>query len=87
MWMVERHLKFMKGLVIQRSRVEGSMMEGYMVFLNMLYVIVYLPNLVSKLNLRHICDPYSNNNFEGEYLEGKGRSSKVKGNYYLVDIN
>ena len=27
MSMVERHLKFMKGLVIQRAHVEGSMME------------------------------------------------------------
>ena len=25
-WMVERHLKFMKGLVRQRERVEGYMM-------------------------------------------------------------
>ena len=31
MWMVERHLKFMKGLVRQRARVEGSFMEGYMI--------------------------------------------------------
>ena len=28
MWMVERHLKFMKGLVRQQEHVEGSMMEG-----------------------------------------------------------
>ena len=39
MWMVERHLKFMKGLVRQQAHVEGSMMEGYMVYQNMLYVI------------------------------------------------
>ena len=32
MWMVERHLKFMKGLVQQRTRLEGSMVEGYMVY-------------------------------------------------------
>ena len=31
MWMVERHLKFMKGWVSQRARGEVSMMEGYMV--------------------------------------------------------
>ena len=87
MWMVGRHLKFMKGLVRQRARDEGSMMEGYMVYQNMLYVSEYIPNLASKLNLHCICDPNSNNNFEGEYLKGKGRSRKVKGNYYIVDVN
>ena len=38
MWMVKRHLKFMKGLVRQRAHAEGSMMEGYMAYQNMLYV-------------------------------------------------
>ena len=71
----------MKGLVRQQAHDEGYMMEGYMVYQNMLYVSEYLPNLVSKLNLCRICDPDSNNNFEGEYLKGKGRSRKVKGNY------
>ena len=81
MWMVERHLKFMKGLVRQRARANGYMMEGYMVCQNMLYASEYIPNLASKLNLHRICDPDSNNNFEGEYLKGKGRSKKVEGNY------
>ena len=45
MWMVERHLKFMKGLVRKRACVEGYLMEGYMVYENMLYIIEYLPNL------------------------------------------
>ena len=71
MWMVERHLKFMKGLVRQRARVEGSMIEGYMVYQNMLYISEYIPNLASKLNLRCIYDPDSNINFEGEQLKGK----------------
>ena len=79
--MVERNLKFMKGLVRQREHDEGSMMEGYMVYQNMLYVNEYLPKLASKLNLCRICDLESNNYFEGEYLKGKGRSRKVKGNY------
>ena len=57
------------------------MMEGYTVHQNMLYVSEYLPNLVSNLNLRHICDPDSNHKFEGEQLKGKGRLRKVKGNY------
>ena len=57
-----------------------------MVYQNMLYISEYLPNLASNLNLHRICDPNSNNNFEGEHLKGKGRSRKVKGNYYLVDV-
>ena len=77
----------MKGLVIKRACAEGYMMEGYMVYQNMLYVSEYLPNLGSKINLRHICDPDSNNNFEGEYLKGKGRLRKVKSNYQLVGVN
>ena len=81
MWMVERNLKFMKGFVIQRGCAEGSMVEGYMVYQNMLYISEYLPKFMSKLNLCRICDLDSNNNFEGEYLKGKGRSRKVKGNY------
>ena len=71
----------MKGLVRQWARVEGFMMEGYTVYQNMLYISEYLHNLASKLNLCLICDPNSNNKFEGEHLKGKGRSRKVKGNY------
>ena len=78
MWMVEMHLKFLKGLVRQRARLEGSMMEGYMVYQNMMYSSKYLLKLASKVNLGHIYDPDSNNNFEGEYLKGKNRSRKVK---------
>ena len=84
--MVERCLKFMKVLVRQQAHAEGSMMEGYMVYQNMLYVSEYLPILASKLNLGRICDPDSNNKFEGEQLKGKGISRKVKGNYYLVYV-
>ena len=50
-------------------------------FQNMLYVSEYLPILASKLNLRCICDPDSNNKFEGEQLKGEGRLRKLKGNY------
>ena len=32
MWMVERHFKFMKGLVQQRAHPKGSKVEGYMVY-------------------------------------------------------
>ena len=71
----------MKGLVRKRARVEGSMMEGYMVYQNMMYISEYIHKLASNLNLGRICDPHSNNNFEGEYLKGNGKSRKVKGNY------
>ena len=81
MWMVERHLKFMKGLVRQLAHLEGSMMEGYTVYQNMLYVSEYLPILASKLNLCRICDLESNNKLEGEQLKGKGILRKLKGNY------
>ena len=87
MWMVEMHLKFLKGLVRQRARLEGSMMEGYMVYQNMMYIIEYLLILASKLNFGRICDLESNNNFKGEYLFWKCRPRKVKVNYYLVENN
>ena len=32
MWMVERNLKFLKVLVQQKECLEGSMIEGYMVY-------------------------------------------------------
>ena len=48
----------------QQEHAEGSMMEGYMVYQTMLYVSEYVSNLASNINLRHICDPDSNNNFE-----------------------
>ena len=79
--MVERNLKFMKGLVRQLAHPEGYMMEGYTVYQNMLCVSEYLPSLASKLNLRRICDPNSNYKFEGEKLKGKGILRKLKGNY------
>ena len=58
-----------------------------MVYQNIMYISDYLPKLASKLNLHCICDLDSNKYFEGEYLKGKGRLRKVKGNYYLVDVN
>ena len=65
-WMVERNLKFLKGLVRQQAHLEGYIMEGYMVYENMMYISEYIPKLASKINLARICDPHSNNNFEGE---------------------
>jgi len=83
MWMVERHLKFMKALVRQRARPKGSMVEGYMVFQTMVYIAEYLPGLAFiKIDLdRHGGDPKSIKKLEGEYLMGNGRSRKLKGSY------
>ena len=80
--MVERHLNFLKALVRQRARPEGFMVEGYIVFRAMVYIIEYLPGLeFIKMELdRRIGDPNSTKKF-GEYLMGKGRSRKVKVNY------
>ena len=46
MRMVERHLKFLKGLVREQAHREGSIMEGYMVYQNMMNISEYLPKLV-----------------------------------------
>jgi hypothetical protein len=43
--MVERHLESLKYLVRQRVLHEGSVMEGYMVYQSMVYIIQYLPKL------------------------------------------
>ena len=56
-------------------------MEGYTLYQKKFYISEYIPILSSKLNLHHICDPDSNQKFEGEQLKGKGRLRKVKGNY------
>ena len=73
-------LQYIRNTSEKKSKVTYTSTR-YVVYQNMLYVSEYIPNLVSKLNLRCICDPDSNNNFEGEYLKGKGRLRKVKGNY------
>ena len=69
MWMVERHLKFLKALFTQRARLEGSMVDGYMVYQTMVYIIEYLLGLAFiKIILDwRIGDPNSINKFEGEY--------------------
>ena len=48
MWMVERHLKSLKALVTQRSRYEGSMVEGYTVYQSIVYISQYLPKLAAQ---------------------------------------
>ena len=80
-WIVERHLKLLKALARQRTHPEGSMVEGYMLYQNMVYISGYIPKLVPIIDLGCICDPNFINKFEGEYLMGKGRLRKVKGNF------
>jgi hypothetical protein len=77
MWMVERHLKSLKALVRQRARPEGSMVEGYILYQTMVYINQYIPKIATSINVDHIWDVNSINEFEGEHLLGKGRMMKV----------
>ena len=80
MWMVERHLKYLKALVRQRAHPKGSMIVGYMTYHIMVCITQYLPNHGAKTHIDCIWDLDSIKKFEGEYLVGKGRFRKVKGN-------
>jgi hypothetical protein len=87
MWMVERHLKSLKVLVRQRARPEGSMVEGYMVYQYIVYIIQYLPKLV--VPTMHAVDFIWNVNsikkFEDrEHLLGKCRMKKMRGNILII---
>jgi hypothetical protein len=81
MWMVERQLKLLKDFVRQRARLEGSMVEGYILYQCMAYISQYLPKLAKNMNVSHICHLDSINKFEGEVLLGKCEMRTVKGNY------
>ena len=89
MWMVERHLKFLKGLAWQRACPKGSMVEGYMVYQMMVYVTQSLPNLESKTHIDCIWDLDSIIKFKVEYSMGNDKCRKVKGNtlWYLIIVN
>ena len=65
MWMVERHLKFLKHLVRQRAHLEGSMVEGYIVYWTVVYISEYLPKFATKIHVDHIWDPNSIKKFKG----------------------
>ena len=56
MWMVKRHLKSLKALVIQRACLKGSMEEGYMVYQTMVYIGQCLPKLVENMHVDRIWD-------------------------------
>ena len=79
--MVERHLESLKALVRQRACPKGSMVEGYVLYQSMVYISQYIPKLAANMHVDHIWDVNSIKNFEGEHLLGKGRMTKVKGNY------
>ena len=72
--------KFYEIFAIKRACPEGSMVQGYMLYQSMVYISQYLPNLAKTINLAHIWHVDSINKFEGEFLLGKGRKRKVKGN-------
>jgi hypothetical protein len=80
MWMVERHLKSLKDLVRQIERPEGSMVEGYMVYESMVYIIQYLPKLEAQAMhvVDFIWDVNSIKKIEREPLLGKGIMKKVR---------
>jgi hypothetical protein len=78
--MVERHLKSLKSFVRQRACLEGSMVEGYIVYQSLVYISQYLHKLATNMNVPLIWDVNSINKFEGEVLLRKGRMRKVKGN-------
>jgi hypothetical protein len=82
MWMVERHLKSLKALVRQISHLEGSMVDGYMVYESMLYISQHIPKLEAQAMhaVDSIWDVNSIKKFEGEKLLGKGTMKKVRGN-------
>ena len=79
-WMVERHLKSLNSLVRERELPKYFVVEGYMVYQTMVYIFQYLPKLAVNMNAGHIWDVSPINKFEREYLLGKGRMMKVKGN-------
>ena len=79
MWMLERHLKSLKAFVRKREHREGSMVQDYILYQSMVYIIQYLPNLAKIINLPRTWHVKSINKFEGEVLFGKGRTRKVKG--------
>jgi hypothetical protein len=80
MWMVERHLKSSKSFVIQRSHPEGYMVEGYMIYQSLVCISQYLPKLTTNMNVPLIWDVKSIKKFEGGFMLGKGRMTKLKGN-------
>ena len=70
-----------------KSTSQGFYGGGIYGIPNIVYISECLPKLASKIDSEPICDLNSINKFKGEYLTGKGRLMKVKGNYQMVEIN
>ena len=49
----------------------------------MVYISEYLPKFAANIHVDCIWDPNSNDKSEREYLTGKGRLRRVRGNYKL----
>ena len=60
------------------------MIEGYMIYQTMVYISEYLPKFAVGIHVDHIWDPNCNEKFKGEYLTGKGRLRRVRGNYKIL---
>jgi hypothetical protein len=85
--MVERHLKSLKALVRQRAHPKGSMVEGYMVYQSMVYIIQYIPKLATQTMhvVDCIWDVNSIKKFEvHENLLGKGIMKTFRGNILII---
>jgi hypothetical protein len=86
MWMVERHLKSLKALVRQRAHLEGSMVEGYMVYQTLVYISDYLPHLGRKINMHCILGVNNIKISKVEVLVKNGKIRKVKGIIFFFFI-
>ena len=80
MWIVERQLKSLNAFVRQRARLEGSVVEGYMVYQCIVYISQYLPKLAENMYVPRIWHLNSIKKFEVEVILGKGRMRTLKGN-------
>ena len=78
MWLVERHLKAFKAFVGQRSHLEGSMVQGYMLYQPTVYFSENLPQIVDDMDFPPLWDVNSTNKFKGDVLLGKGIWIKLK---------
>ena len=76
MWMVERYLKSLKDFLRHSARLEGSIMQGYMVYRSMVYISQYLQNLAKNINLPRIWHVKSIKIFKGRSCWGKVKQGK-----------
>ena len=79
-------LKIYEGIGSIKSTSEASMVEGYMVYQTMVYISEYLPKFAAGIHVDRIWDPNCNYKFKGEYLTGKGRLRRVRGNYNIFFV-